>query len=294
MFSDLISIPSIIVKVHENNSQNQISNFSYSSIFSEKFLGSQINNERWYGFFKTIDNLNDKNFSLGLWIKYQAEGKFEYEQGSCKEMLKIPRNYRWIYDYNHENPLALTLFYNEKVNYDISKIPKIQEKSAVAEAFSYLFKVSLQKGHSQRIEILEMAYKEVHNWIEINTKSPNSLKEHVKKYVDNILDAVLGEKESLQWYIKFGAAVADYPSYISTMTYHNRRIWEYKKEMIEEKKWLNLMEENNEKVTKMINKELAGQEKSQSDNHPLQNRQKYIEISTIQEQKKYGSNLIEL
>jgi hypothetical protein len=190
MFSELIRIPSIIVEVHENKDRNQISNVSYSSIFSENFWVHKSTTNNGTVFSKTICNLNDTNFSLGLWTKYQTEGKFEYEQGSCKEILKIPRNYRWIYDYNYKKPLALTLIYDEKMNYDISKIPKIQEKSAVAEAFSYLFKVSLQKGHPQRIEILEMTYIEVQNWIEISTKSPKSLKEHVKKSVENILDTV--------------------------------------------------------------------------------------------------------
>jgi hypothetical protein len=80
VFSKLIGIHSIMIEVHGEVDQNQVSKSSSSSIISRNFLSSQINDNQWYSFFKTMDMINSNNFNIIAWFKGCEQGKFEHEE----------------------------------------------------------------------------------------------------------------------------------------------------------------------------------------------------------------------
>jgi hypothetical protein len=64
-------------EVHQKVVQKELSEEKSSSNFTNQFISSQIDNNQWYSFFKTMDRINSYNFNIIAWFRVCEQGRLE-------------------------------------------------------------------------------------------------------------------------------------------------------------------------------------------------------------------------
>jgi hypothetical protein len=144
-----------MIEVHREVDQNPISNIFECSIISEDFKSSQISNQQWYSFFKTMDKINDSNFNRIAWFKGESERKFEYDVHQI-DQEKYDRRME-MHNYLDDKPLMISTRYacNLLENLKRIKSPKIYLE--YFDGASYIIDASVRVTRKRRTVILEYA-----------------------------------------------------------------------------------------------------------------------------------------
>jgi hypothetical protein len=292
--SRLISIPSILIEVHEENDQKVVhkkisekiydSRFSNSevykgSIISEKFMDTQIISSQWYGFFKTIDMINSNNFDLITWFNdYDHKQLDIHEKIYSEEEWEKKTNALKISD-SDNHPLE-ALVRADHLRKNLTRIKNQNVRSIYEEAVNYIILAAANQYHVIRMNMLIFATKMFLNSADYLSKQKKPSAVEVKAYVREVMK--FGHKEDDIGEFKISPKKPLYKNAYEVLKKEVIPLWQYMEKYLRIKRVV-----KEPKLEKYIH---ADNNNGYAENFKKYNTQR--EEKRGKEEKRYGTNIL--